>query len=41
MIEDIDVGNKILSERLDAYKENEVQWTSKERTLNKKLKIVK
>ena len=38
MIEDIDVSNKALIEKLATYKVKEVEWTSKEKALNKKLK---
>lgn len=40
MIEDIDHGNKVLTEKLTSYKFKEVDWTNKEKTLNKKLKIL-
>lgn len=38
MIEDIDLGNKILSEKLAVYKVKEVEWISKEKSLSRKLK---
>lgn len=38
MIEDIDLGNKFLTEKLAVYKVKEIEWINKEKSLSRKLK---